>query len=130
MEAAEVLGFTLAAVLVSQLIAFAGQIIFGLVVIAIGLLMANLAGRAITGTGLPQARTLSWVARISILVLATAIGLRMMGIANDIVLLGFGIPLAAIVVAAAIAFGVGGREIAARELNSLIESIRSRGSQN
>jgi hypothetical protein len=53
----------------------------------------------------------------------------MMGIANDIVLLGFAIPLASIGVAAAIAFGVGGREIAARELNNLVESIRSRNSQ-
>jgi hypothetical protein len=124
MEAVDVLGFMFAAELVSRFITFASQIIFGLVIIAIGLFLANLAARAIRGTGLPQATLLSWVARIAILVLTAAIGLRMMGIANEIIMLAFGIPLAAIAIAVAIAFGVGSRQIAARELDNWIQGLR------
>ena len=60
------------------------------------------------------------VARIAILFLAGAIALRAMGFANVIIILAFALPLAAISVAIAVAFGVGGREIAAQELDNLI----------
>jgi hypothetical protein len=49
-----------------------------------------------------------------------------MGFANEIIILAFALPLAAISVAIAVAFGVGGREIAAQELDNLIQAIRRR----
>ena len=59
---------------------------------------------------------LATLARISILVLAAAIALREMGLANEIINLAFGLLLGAVAVAAAIAFGLGGRDAAARQL--------------
>ena len=51
--------------------------------------------------------------------------LRQMGLANEIISLAFGLLLGAVAVAAAIAFGIGGREIAARKLNEWTKSIES-----
>lgn len=53
--------------------------------------------------------------------------LRQMGVANEIVTLGFGLMLGAIAVAVALAFGLGGRDVAGRELARWVESIRPTG---
>jgi hypothetical protein len=52
-------------------------------------------------------------------------GLRQMGIADDIVNLAFGLLLGAIAVAVALAFGLGSREIAAREVESVLKQWRA-----
>jgi hypothetical protein len=51
--------------------------------------------------------------------------LRQMGLADDIVNLAFGLLLGAIAVAAALAFGLGGREIAGQELGLWLKSFKS-----
>jgi hypothetical protein len=61
---------------------------------------------------------------VAIIVFATAMALRQTGIAEDIVNLTFGIVLGAFAIAAALAFGFGARDIAARELESWLKSIR------
>lgn len=57
----------------------------------------------------PNAKLLALAGRVSILVLAGAMALRQMGLANEIVNLGFGLLLGGIAVAVALAFGLGGR---------------------
>ena len=56
----------------------------------------------------------STIVRWATIALATAMGLRFMGIADDIVVLAFGLILGAAAVAAALAFGLGGREAAGK----------------
>jgi hypothetical protein len=53
------------------------------------------------------------IAQFAILGLVFAMGLRAMGIANEIVQLAFGLVLGAVAVAVALSFGLGGREAAA-----------------
>ena len=48
--------------------------------------------------------------------LFTAIGLTFMGLANEIVILAFGLILGSAAIATALAFGLGGRDAAARIL--------------
>jgi hypothetical protein len=48
--------------------------------------------------------------------LFTAIGLTFMGLADQIVILAFGLILGSAAVATALAFGIGGRDVAARIL--------------
>ncbi|MEZ0471720.1 hypothetical protein [Luteimonas salinilitoris] len=60
----------------------------------------------------PGPAGLARIARIAILGLVLAMGLRAMGIADDIVNLAFGLVLGAVAVAIALAFGLGGREAA------------------
>jgi hypothetical protein len=65
------------------------------------------------------------IARGAILVFTGAMALRELGLAEDIVNLAFGLTLGAIAVAAALAFGLGSREIAGREVERMVQEARS-----
>ncbi|HET8917708.1 MAG TPA: hypothetical protein VFN58_06670 [Candidatus Binatia bacterium] len=52
-----------------------------------------------------------------------------MGVASDIINLAFGLLLGAIAVAVALAVGLGSRDIAAREVETLIRSMKSNGAK-
>jgi hypothetical protein len=125
-EAARQLGFLVLADLITRFMVFAGEVILGLVIWAIGLYLANVAASVIETSGAAHARLLAIAARVSIIVLAGAMALRQMGVASDIINLAFGLLLGAIAVAVALAVGLGGRDIAARELNEVIESIKAK----
>ena len=125
-EALRLLNFDLLATGLAQFTGFVGQVILGLIIFSIGLYLANLAATTINATGAAHAGFLALAARIAILIFAGAIGLQRMGLANEIVNMAFTLLLGAIAVAGALAFGLGGREIAARELDGWIESIKSK----
>jgi hypothetical protein len=128
-EAANLLGFALLAELVSEFTIFAGQVILGLVIFAIGLYLANLVAGVVQDSGVTQASLLAMAARVSIMVLAGAMALRQMGLANEVINLAFGLLLGAVAVAVALAFGLGGREAAARELDGWLQSVKSEESE-
>ena len=123
-EAAGLLGFENLAVLLSGLLEFAGQMVLGIVVFGVGLFLANLAADTIRSSSNAQAPFLAIVARVAIVVLAGAIGLRQMGIANEIIELAFGFLLGSVAVAAAIAFGLGGRDVAGRQIEEWRQSLK------
>lgn len=124
-EAAGLLGFVELATLLAGLTVFVWQVILGLIILGIGLWLGNLAGKAIeTGTSV-NARLLATVARVAIWLLAGAMALNQMGLGSEIVNLAFGLTLGGVAVAVALAFGLGGRELATRELERWRESIRS-----
>lgn len=125
-EAAELLGLQLLAGLVADLTLFGAHLIVGLVVFTIGLYFANLAAKAIQSSNMAQAFLLAKIARMGIIVLATAMALLQMGLADEIVSLAFGLTLGALAVAFALAFGLGGREVAASELKLWIEQVRAK----
>lgn len=127
-EALRLLGFESVADLVTQFTAFANQVILGLIIFAIGLYLANLAAKTVQASEAAQAGLLAMAARVSVLVLAGAMGLRQMGLANEIINVAFGLLLGAIAVAVALAFGLGGRELAARELEEWLRSVKSKES--
>ncbi|MFT3821859.1 MAG: mechanosensitive ion channel [Rubrivivax sp.] len=111
-ESASLLGFTQVSDLITNLIAFAGDIVLGGLILAIGFWLANLAYQAIDRASGGRSRGLAPIARMAILGLVIAMGLRAMGIANEIVQLAFGLTLGAVAVAVALSFGLGGREAA------------------
>jgi hypothetical protein len=124
-EAAELLGFGILSDLVADFFVFASQVILGIIILGLGLYLANLARGVILRTAGAQANVLSKVAWLAIVVLTAAMGLRQMGIANDIINLAFGLLLGAIAVAAALAIGLGSRELAGREVEALFKQVRS-----
>jgi hypothetical protein len=124
-EALQLLGFGAVADLVVQFTVFAGQVILGLVIFALGLYLANLAAKTVQDSGVAQSGLLALVARGAILALAAAMALRQMGLANEIINLAFGLLLGGIALAAALAFGLGGREVAGRELKDWVDSAKS-----
>ena len=122
--AVNILGIPALTTLVSGIIVIFGRILAGLVVFAIGLFLANLAYNIITSSGDRQAQILGQIARIAIIALVSAMALQQIGIAQDIVNLAFGLLFGAIAVASAIAFGLGGREIAGQQVRELLESFK------
>jgi hypothetical protein len=108
------------------LLAIAGQVLIGVVVFAIGLYLANLAYNLILSSGTTQSRLLAQSARVAIITLVGAMALNRMGIAPNIVNLAFGLILGGIAVAIALAFGLGGREVAREELKSWVSSFKAK----
>ena len=123
-EASTILNFTLMADLIYEFIIFAGQVLMGLVILALGIYLANLAYSTVMASNSSQAKILAQAARISILIFSGAVALRHMGLADEIINLAFGLLLGAIAVAIALAFGLGGREIAAQEIEKWLRSMR------
>ncbi len=122
--ATNVLQITALTNIISALTVVAGQVLYGLIVFAIGLYLANLAFNIISSSGNRQAKIVGQAARIAIIALVTAMALQQMGIASDIVNLAFGLLLGAIAVAIALAFGLGGRDIAAEQVRSWLASFQ------
>jgi len=56
-----------------------------------------------------------------------AMGLRAMGIADDIVNLAFALTVGAVAVAVALSFGLGGREAAGRQMEYWLSKLRKEG---
>ena len=129
METAQVLGFSLLADLSAKFTVFAAQILLGVIIFGLGVYFANWAHRAIVGGGMVNAALLATSARIAILVLSAAMALREMGIANDIINLAFGLLLGAVAVAVALAFGLGGREVAEQHLSQWSECLKNKEKQ-
>jgi hypothetical protein len=123
--AAETLGFIAVAALITDFVLFAAHVLMGLLIFSLGLLLARLVAKGIASSDSPNARRMATAARIAILLLAGAMALRQTGLANEIVNLAFGITLGAVAVAFAIAFGVGGRDMAARKLEEWRGSDKS-----
>ena len=85
----------------------------------------DFATRTIKASGTVQADLLSGIARVAIILLTGSIAIRYMGLANEIINLAFGLTLGALAIAVAIAFGIGGREVAARKLEEWIGTKKS-----
>ncbi|UNU72580.1 mechanosensitive ion channel [Moraxella nasovis] len=118
MAAADLLGFNQISYIIAMFIEFGGQIILGSIILTIGFWLANIIA-GIVERSEQGSRLLANIVRILIMGLVLAMGLKAMGIADSIVNLAFGLTLGAVAVAFALAFGLGGREAAARLLKRI-----------
>jgi Conserved TM helix len=109
---------------VGGLLVIAGQVLVGLIIFAVGLYLANLAFNLISSAGSRQSRYIAHTARISIIVLVSAMALQQMGIAPNIVNLAFGLLAGGIAAAIALAFGLGGKDIAAEQLREWVNTFK------
>lgn len=124
-EAANILNFELLANTVEAVAVLGGRIIAGIVILVIGMYVANIVVGLIKDSGVANANLLATVARVSILFFVGAMALNRMGVADQIVNQAFTLLLGAVAVAAAIAFGLGGREYAAKLLNKADDSLNN-----
>ncbi|MGR6330255.1 mechanosensitive ion channel [Sphingomonas sp. XXL09] len=120
MEAFRQLQFTYGSRIMAEVLTLFGQVVFGSVIIFAAVVIARLIGRAIERSADDGTRIAAPVVRVAIIILGTAIGLRFMGLANDIINMAFGLLLGALAVAFALAFGLGGREPAKRAVARLL----------
>ena len=87
----------------------AGGIFVGGVILLIGNFLSSIAHQRLSAGG---SQGMANIARFAILGLVLAMGLKAMGLADNIVNLAFGLTMGGVAVAAAIAFGLGGRDAA------------------
>lgn len=123
-EAAAQLGFHQVSDIVTSFIRFGGDILLGSAILVIGFWLANVAHDAIDRASGARTQGLARIGRYAILALVIAMGLRAMGLADDIVNLAFGLTLGAVAVAVALAFGLGGREAAGKLMDHWLARFR------
>lgn len=125
-EAARLLEFSTLAATVEEILGLAGRVIVGGVIITAGVLIGDILARLIDKGTAGADRFASTLIRWAAIALGVAMGLRFMGIADDIVVLAFGLTLGAAAVAAALAFGLGGRDAAGQVAQTWADKITRR----
>lgn len=110
--AANLLNFAAITRILDNVLSLGGRILFGAAVILAGVFIANLLAKIVTGVA-------SNIIRVATIVLFSAMGLQFMGIADSIINLAFAALVVGGAAAAALAFGLGGRDAAARQLAKL-----------
>lgn len=121
--AAQLLDFPQITTFLSEVLGLGGKVIFGAAIIAAGLFIANLLAKLLTGVG-------ATIVKYATIVLFVAMGLKYMGIADSIIELGFGALVVGGAAAAALAFGLGGRDAAARTLDKLSAKAEAQSGTN
>ena len=115
------LGLPQASNILESLFAFIPNVISAMFVLVVGMFLANFVSGIIhTAAGnasLPKPEMLAAVSRWAIIIFAGSISLRELGIATLLVTTTFNIILAGFCLALALAFGLGGRDAAAKYLN-------------
>ena len=115
--ATRLLGFPELTRILDQVLELGGRVIFGAVVIAFGFFIANLLARLISGDG--ENATAATIVRWATIILFVFMGLQFTGIGGMIPANALTILIAGIAVAGALAFGLGGRDWAARKLDQM-----------
>jgi hypothetical protein len=110
--------------LLTGFIVLVSQIIIGLIIFGVGLWVATWASNFVIESDWPHKYFLALVARIAIIVLSLFMALTQMGLANSIITLAFGVPLLGVALAIGLAFGLGGRETAAKQLDQWQVSLK------
>lgn len=119
--ACDLLGFRQLADLVRVFASFGGNILLSIVVILIGIWLASFAASAIEGKC--NAIVVGCV-KTAVIIFTVAIAVSNMNIGDRIVEIAFSLILGAACVASAIAFGVGGKDAAAKLLNDWVEKLK------
>ena len=98
------------------LIAFLPPLLAAALILLVGWLVANFLSQGVliaaVNARLPEARLLARGVHWGVLLFAAAIALTHLGIGKEMVLVAFGITLGGVVFAVALAFGLGGRNVA------------------
>lgn len=125
--AVDILGLNRLTGILNQILEVSGQIIFGLVILAVGNYISLLLYNSMVKSRDNQ--FIAGVMRWASLALFIAIALRTMGIANEIVELAFALTLGAIAVAVALSYGLGGRDAAGEHFKDIIRKFRREASE-
>lgn len=118
--AVDLLGIGIISTIFGKVLEFGGGLLIGGVILIIGNVLGNLAHQKLTESGND---TVANIARFAIIGLVLAMGLRAMGLADNIVNMAFGLTLGSVAVAFALAFGLGGRDAAKTVADSWAKEV-------
>ncbi len=125
--AANALGLTALADVFQQLVSYVPSVIAALVIVLVGIVLGEFVDGLIMASAgaIPGGPTLARVGRAGVVILAIFMALQTLGVASDIVTLAFGIIFGAVAIAAALAFGLGNRELAGEITRAWYERVRA-----
>jgi hypothetical protein len=118
--------------LVDEFFRFVPRFLVALLIFTLGLLIGNFLWRATllaaVSAGVPGARLLSGSLRVLVIGIGVVMALEQLGLATGVVLTAFAITFGALMLGAAIAFGLGGRDAAKQLLERQFRNTRDRDS--
>lgn len=124
------LGLTVAAELLNRVVLYVPNIIIAIFILISGMFVAtllnNIVQTAANNAGVSQSKLFGKIVEVVVVVFAIAIALEQLKIGTRIIELAVGILLASIGLAAAIAFGFGCKDIAAKFLSNLLDNLKSK----
>ena len=100
---------------------FGGNLILSAVVLLVGLKLANAAALLLKGKSSPH---LELAVKAAVIIFTVALAISNLKLGGSIVETAFALLLGAFAVAAAIAFGIGGKEVAAKLLEQWYEKLK------
>ena len=123
----DALGMTTAAQLLEKVLGYVPQVLAGVIVLVLGLFFATVVGgivqTAAANAGISQARSLSQIARVVVIIFAVAVALEKF-LSSMIVQTTFTIVLTSICLGFALAFGLGCKDIAGRAVSDFLDKVR------
>ena len=126
--AVNAIGLTVAADLLNRIVLYVPNIIAAVFILILGMfvatLLSNIVKTAANNAGVSQAKLLGKVVEVVVIIFAGVITLEQLGIATKIIELAITVVLASLGLGAALAFGLGCRDLAAKYISELIESIK------
>jgi hypothetical protein len=125
--AANAIGLESLANVFSELVSYIPSVIAAIVIIILGIVLGGFVGGLIMASagGLHGGPWLARTGRGGVIVLAVFMALQELGIATDIVTTAFAILFGAVALALALAFGLGGRELAAEVTREWYQRYRA-----
>lgn len=109
-----------------SLLAYIPHLFLATLILVAGYLLSNFMSQAVliasVNAGLPPARLIAACTRWGVQLVAAAMALEQLGIARNIGVVGFGITLGGVVMAAAIAFGLGAKDLAKEFLERILSN--------
>ncbi len=128
--AVNAVGLTVAADLLNRIVLYIPNIISAIFILVLGMFVATMLSSivqtAATNAGISQAKLLSKLVEIVVIIFAIAITLEQLNIGTAIVGLAVNIILASMGLGVALAFGLGCKDIAARIMSEWLEKIKSK----
>jgi hypothetical protein len=113
--------------LISEFFLYLPRILAALAILLVGFLLANFLSRAAllaaVNASVPSPRAISLVVKFLITILSFAMALEQLEIAKTIVIAAFVISFGAVMLGLAIAFGLGGKDVARRVLERQLKDL-------
>jgi hypothetical protein len=126
--AVNAIGLTVTAELLNRVVLYVPNIIAAMFILILGIFIAtflkNLVQTMATNTGLSESKLLGKIVQVLVMIFTVAIAMEQLNIGYKTIQLVLSIILGAAGLAAALAFGLGCREIAAKFVAELIEKMK------
>jgi hypothetical protein len=124
------IGLTVAADLLNRIVLYVPNIIAAVFILIMGMfvatLLSNIVKTAANNAGVAQTKLFGKIVEVIVIVFTIAIALEQLGIAAKIIELMITIVLASLGLSVALAFGLGCKDLAAKFISDLADSLKSK----